>query len=124
MLDFNIFGANPKILGEDVDTNSTGTAAQGVSGQSGFSLSNSLWNSESGEFFFYDFKGPTDHLENFWLMNVDMVDRFFVTEWNDFIPFSLNDYFVNFPVLNKTVWDVITTGKKIIPLHQYLLLKI
>lgn len=109
------FGANPKILGEDVDTNSTGTAAQGVSGQSGFSLSNSLWNSESGEFFFYDFKGPTDHLENFWLMNVDMVDRFFVTEWNDLFPFSLNDYFVNFPVLNKTVWDVITTGRRLFP---------
>lgn len=109
------FGANPKILGEDVDTNSSGTAAQGVSGQSGFSLSNSLWNSSSGEFFFYDFKGPTDHLENFWLMNVDMVDRFFVTEWNDLFPFSLNDYFVNFPVLNKTVWDVITTGRRLFP---------
>lgn len=73
------------------------------------------WNTKTDEYFFTSFGGQTDVLENTWIMNVDMADRFFITKWHDIFPFGLRDYFPDFHVQNKTVWDVITTGRRIFP---------
>lgn len=114
------FGRNPRWFADnndfrDVRGMSTETLASQTVGDSGMSFGNSLWNSQLDEYFFYSAKGATESLENFWLMNVDMADRFFVTSLKDLFPFSLNDFFSNFNVVNKTVWDVLTTGRRMFP---------
>lgn len=114
------FGRNPRWFADNADFRdvrgmSNETAASNIVGDSGIGFSNSLWNSQLDEYFFYSAKGATESLENFWLMNVDMADRFFVTSLKDLFPFSLNDFFSNFNVVNKTVWDVLTTGRRMFP---------
>lgn len=114
------FGRNPRWFADNADFRdvrgmSNETAASTLVGDSGIGFSNSLWNSQLDEYFFYSAKGATESLENFWLMNVDMADRFFVTSLKDLFPFSLNDFFSNFNVVNKTVWDVLTTGRRMFP---------
>ena len=114
------FGRNPRWFADNADFRdvrgmSNETAASNAVGDSGIGFSNSLWNSQLDEYFFYSAKGATESLENFWLMNVDMADRFFVTSLKDLFPFSLNDFFSNFNVVNKTVWDVLTTGRRMFP---------
>ena len=114
------FGRNPRWFADnnnfrDVRGMANETLASNTVGDSGIGFSNSLWNSQLDEYFFYSAKGATENLENFWLMNVDMADRFFVTSLKDLFPFSLNDFFSNFNVVNKTVWDVLTTGRRMFP---------
>lgn len=114
------FGRNPRWFADnadfrDVRGTSTETLASQTVGDSGIGFGNSLWNSQLDEYFFYSAKGATESLENFWLMNVDMADRFFVTSLKDLFPFSLNEFFSNFNVVNKTVWDVLTTGRRMFP---------
>ena len=114
------FGRNPRWFADnsnfrDVSGMSTAPLASQYVGDSGVSFQNSLWNSQLDEYFFYATKGATESLENFWLMNIDLADRFFVTGLKDLFPFSLNDFFANFNVVNKTTWDVLTTGRRLFP---------
>lgn len=114
------FGRNPRWFADnnnfrDVSGMSTANLASQYVGDSGVSFQNSLWNSQLDEYFFYATKGATESLENFWLMNIDLADRFFVTGLKDLFPFSLNDFFANFNVVNKTTWDVLTTGRRLFP---------
>ena len=112
------FGRNPRWFADVEEFKSISnlpTLAANTTGDSGLSFGNSLWNSQQDEYFFYAAKGATESLENFWLMNVDAADRSFVREFSDLFPFSLNDFFPNFNVVNKTVWDVLTTGRRMFP---------
>lgn len=89
-------------------------ASQNV-GDSGLKGDSPIWNSHIDTYFKYDVGGPTDALENFWLMNVDQADRFFINKWYHIFPFSLHDMFPDFHIMNKTVWDVISTGRRLFP---------
>ena len=118
----NHFGRNAKVFDGGENSKATTLAnannaedATDNSSQTGFSATNELWNTHTGEFFFYDVKGPTDALENFYLTNVDMVDRFFWTGFSQMFGFTLQDFFKVFYVTGKTTWDTITTGRRMFP---------
>ena len=112
------FGKSPKWFTgfeedyKDTETTNVASLASGIIGDSGFKGHNSIWNSSVDEYFWASTKGPTDVLENFWLMNVDMCDRFFTTKLRSFLPGSVFDLFPDFHVNNKTTWETITTGRR------------
>lgn len=113
------FGRNSKWF-KSADSSSSGdihmeSLASQTVGDSGFNADAPIWNSHIDSYFKYDTKGPTDALENFWLMNVDQADRFFNQQWHDIFPGGLRDMFPDFHIMNKTTWDVISTGRRLFP---------
>lgn len=114
------FGKTPKFLSsmkQNMNSSLRGTEDQGGINEANFNpFTNKFFGLGDGQLFFFDYMGPSDTLENFYIANLDIVSMY----WGegsiaDALPFSTRNFFQSFRVTNKTPWEALTSARRCFP---------
>ena len=113
--DIEHFGMQPQWFGNDnAEANGRTDADLGGNKGTGWSINNPIWPSDNS-FLGYKYKGDSATIENFYMTNLDVVDGWFSSKFASIFPFNKENFFRDFRVSNKSVWDVLVTGTKLFP---------